>query len=256
MGDIGSGSGSSYPSALDTHNNLEVNSPNAGKTKARAEVPNDLAAAIVAIETELGTDPAGTASNVKTFLQVEHETDGTHATITTNTINEGTAGTGVTIDSVLCKDSNITVTSVVTDTIAEKTAAAGVTIDSLLIKDGGLPNIGVSSLKTYTSSDQTITSAGVLTLAHSLGAVPAIVSCFLVCQTGEFNYTAGDIVCIGNDAITSSSPYGMSITVDATNLTIRFGVNASTFVLLDKTAGTGPSALTNANWKLRVKAWA
>lgn len=78
MGEIGSGTGSSYPAALDTDNTPEVNSPAAGKTKARAEVPNDLAACIVAIETELGTDPAGTLTNVKTFLQTEHNTDGTH----------------------------------------------------------------------------------------------------------------------------------------------------------------------------------
>lgn len=44
----------------------------------RAAVPNDLSAAVVAIETELGTDPAGTLTNVKTYLQTEHNTDGTH----------------------------------------------------------------------------------------------------------------------------------------------------------------------------------
>lgn len=79
MGEIGSGAGSSYPGALDTDNTVEVNSPNAGKTKARAEVPNDLAACIVAIENELGTDPAGTATDVKTRLDNEHGADGTHS---------------------------------------------------------------------------------------------------------------------------------------------------------------------------------
>lgn len=68
MAELGDGNGSDYPGTLDTNNTLEVNAPNAGKTKARAEVPNDLAAAIVAIQTELGTDPAGTATDVKTRL--------------------------------------------------------------------------------------------------------------------------------------------------------------------------------------------
>lgn len=86
MGDIGSGSGSSYPGSLDTQNTPEVNSPNAGKTKARAEVPNDLAAAAIAIEKELGTNPAGILTNVKTFLQTEHGTDGTHTDITATSI--------------------------------------------------------------------------------------------------------------------------------------------------------------------------
>lgn len=78
MGDMGSGTGSSYPGALDTQSTPEVNSPNAGKTKARAEVPNDSIAAILAVQTELGTDPAGTETDVKTYLQTEHNTDGTH----------------------------------------------------------------------------------------------------------------------------------------------------------------------------------
>ena len=79
MSELGSGGGSSYPGSIDTDNTQEVNSPNAGKTKARAEVVNDLAAAVVAIQTELGVDPAGTLTDVKTFLQAEHGTDGTHA---------------------------------------------------------------------------------------------------------------------------------------------------------------------------------
>lgn len=73
MSELGAGSGTSYPTALDTDNTTESTS-----TKARADVPNDLAAAVIAIETELGTDPAGSLSDVKTFLQTEHGTDGTH----------------------------------------------------------------------------------------------------------------------------------------------------------------------------------
>lgn len=53
--------------------------------------------------------------------------------IKADVIAESTAATGVTIDGVKLKDSEVT-----TDTINEKTAATGVTIDSLLVKDGGL----------------------------------------------------------------------------------------------------------------------
>ena len=77
MAEIGSGNGSSYPSALDTDSTTESTS-----TVARSDVPNDLAAAIVAVQGELGTDPAGSTANVKTYLQVEHDTDGTHTAIT------------------------------------------------------------------------------------------------------------------------------------------------------------------------------
>ena len=77
MATLFSGNGTSYPGAIDTAS-LEVNSPAAGKTKARAAVPNDLAAAILAVQNELGTDPACSLATVKAFLQTEHNTDGTH----------------------------------------------------------------------------------------------------------------------------------------------------------------------------------
>src|SRR3990172_2265958 len=78
MSEIGSGNNSSYPGALDTNSIPEVNSPAAGKTKARKEPIEDLTDAVIKIETELGTDPAGSLTDVKTFLQTQHQTDGTH----------------------------------------------------------------------------------------------------------------------------------------------------------------------------------
>jgi len=78
MAELGSGNGSGYPASLDTDTSKEVNQPNASKTKARAEVVNDLAAAIIAIQTELGVDPAGTLTDLKTFVQTEHNSNGTH----------------------------------------------------------------------------------------------------------------------------------------------------------------------------------
>ncbi len=82
--ELGAGSGTSYPSALDTDSTLETTS-----TLAREDVPNDLGAATVAVQNELGTDPAGTISDVKTYLQTEHVNDGTHGDITVNLLNQG-----------------------------------------------------------------------------------------------------------------------------------------------------------------------
>jgi hypothetical protein len=99
MGDLGSGNGTAYPVALDTDVSKEFNSPDANKTKARAEVINDLNAAVIAVQTELGIDPAGSLTDVKTFLQTEHAADGTHnatltgATLTTPTIADFTNAT-------------------------------------------------------------------------------------------------------------------------------------------------------------------
>lgn len=78
MSEIGSGSGSSYPGTLDTNATVETNAPNPGKTKAKAEIVNDLAAAIIAIETELGVDPAGSKATVVARLDQEHNADGSH----------------------------------------------------------------------------------------------------------------------------------------------------------------------------------
>ena len=78
MSEIGSGSGSAYPGTLDTNANVEVDAPNAGKTKAKAAIVNDLAACILAIETELGTDPAGSKATVVARLDQEHNADGSH----------------------------------------------------------------------------------------------------------------------------------------------------------------------------------
>ena len=76
--EIGSGQGTSFPGAIDVDATLEINSPNVGKTKAKAELINDLAAAVIAIQNELGTDPAGTLADVKTWLQTDHNSDATH----------------------------------------------------------------------------------------------------------------------------------------------------------------------------------
>jgi hypothetical protein len=132
MGEIGSGGGSSYPTALDTNNTPEVNSPNAGKTKARAEVPNDLASAVVAIETELGTDPAGTLTDVTTYLQTEHQADGTHGDITPTSI----AATG-----------NVTSTGNVTAT-GDITADGLIQADGIVQADGGIKTDGTHTLIT------------------------------------------------------------------------------------------------------------
>lgn len=63
MGEIGTGEGTSYPGALDTDTLLESTS-----TLARKDVPNDLAVAIIAVQTEMGLDPAGDYDDVVSRL--------------------------------------------------------------------------------------------------------------------------------------------------------------------------------------------
>lgn len=118
-------------------------------------------------------------------------------------------------------------------------------------------SFGSAFTKSYTSSDQTITAAGSLTLAHGLGAAPTLIQLRLKCTTGEHGYSINDEVIINpheqDPAGTSSR--GVAIVVDATNLNLRFGSTAGTFGLLHKTTGVG-AVITNGSWALIVKAWA
>lgn len=63
MGEIGAGNGASYPNTLDTEATQE-----SATTIARKEVPNDLAACVIAIETELGLLPKGSFATVRARL--------------------------------------------------------------------------------------------------------------------------------------------------------------------------------------------
>ena len=107
----------------------------------------------------------------------------------------------------------------------------------------------------FTSSDQTITPGGSLTLPHGLSATPTLIVVLLVCKTAEFGYSVDDVTpvslsAIGNDPSTSSS--GVSIVPDATNLNVRIGSTATgdTFRILNHSTGSN-IGITNASWRLR-----
>ncbi len=71
MPELGSGSGTGYPAAIDSDAILET-----AADYARIAVPNDLAAAIVAIETELGVAPSGGYATVVARLNTVSHTSG------------------------------------------------------------------------------------------------------------------------------------------------------------------------------------
>jgi hypothetical protein len=110
--------------------------------------------------------------------------------------------------------------------------------------------------KSFTSADQVITGAGALTLAHSLGSIPTLIQAFLVCQTGEHGYTAGDITPVTTGTFYVAQNYGMTIVPDAINLNIRYAIGAGAGVFLANDLSAGAViVLTNANWKVRFHAW-
>lgn len=108
-----------------------------------------------------------------------------------------------------------------------------------------LAALGISA--SYTSANQVITSAGQLVLAHGLTRVPRIITCQLVCTTAEAGYALNEIVEI-------TSNIGHVIKVDAANLTLRFSSVATVYTIPHATTGVA-TALTNANWRLVVRAF-
>ena len=105
------------------------------------------------------------------------------------------------------------------------------------------------SITTFTSTDQTITSGGLLTIAHGLGVVPKSIQVFLVCQGTEQGYSIGDIVQMNVSG--SGNDRGYTSVVNSTNVRIRFSDQANAFRILNFTDGMRVNA-TNARWKLRI----
>lgn len=120
-----------------------------------------------------------------------------------------------------------------------------------------LPAKPVIFTKEFVSADQTITSAGALTLAHGLGAAPKAFKIEMVCQTAEFNWIAGNVreekAGIYQDALIIS--HGVEVWADATNIYVRYGSAVDVFRAGNAATGATVS-LTNANWKVRFTAWA
>ena len=107
--------------------------------------------------------------------------------------------------------------------------------------------------KSFTSSAQTITAAALLTLAHSLSAAPTLIQIALKNVTTEYGWVTDDEVIVGFGGESAASR-GAAVYSDATNVYLRIGSAANSFSILNKTAGTIIN-ITNANWKIVVKAW-
>lgn len=106
----------------------------------------------------------------------------------------------------------------------------------------------------YDSGNQTITSAGGLTLAHGLGAIPKITQCFIKCTTAEHGYSVGDEVWM-TPSFDTATNRNFALIADATNYTIRFGSTNPAFNVLNKTTGAFAN-ITNSSWAFIVRGYA
>ena len=143
-----------------------------------------------------------------------------------------------------------------TGTPSAPTAAAGTSTTQLATTAFVQNNSAVH--ESFTSSPQAITTAGGLTIAHGLSAAPSLLWTYLVCQTAEYGWSVGDkyLVSFGGPyGGTSTTAEGAAVSFDATNVYVRWSNDVPLNNLMNKNTG-GYAALTNANWKLVVKALA
>ncbi len=110
-----------------------------------------------------------------------------------------------------------------------------------------------SGIYRYSSGNQTITASGALTLAHGLGVRPTKIWTEIQCTSTEGNYSVGDRVTVGVTETDGATHRGVSVSPDATNLTVLYASSASTFAVPNKTTRAN-FPITNANWRLRVYA--
>lgn len=191
---------------------------------------------------------SGTGTFVAT-ISADVVTNAKLANVATATIKgRVTAATGDPED--LTGTQATTLLDVFTSALKGLVPASGGGTTNFLRADGTFaapPGGGSSKFKT---TDQTITAAGALTLAHGLGAVPDNVVTVLKNTTAEFGYSIGDLAII--DIVQSSSAnQGAGITPTSTDIEIRFGAGTgggnSVFKVIDKTTGLSSNS-TNANW--------
>lgn len=108
----------------------------------------------------------------------------------------------------------------------------------------------------FTSTNCAITAAGLLTQAHGLGAMPALVQIRAIelNGAGSSGYAVNDELIMPFGATQSADNTGCLVIPDATSINVRFGSAAQVFYILNK--GTGAvTSMTPGDWKLIIRAW-
>lgn len=106
----------------------------------------------------------------------------------------------------------------------------------------------------FTSSDQTITSGGLLTIAHGLSVTPnpTDIRADLVATVANNGWSIGDVTKAQTDAAVIGAN-GCVFYTDATNIYVRFGSAATVFSILNKSTGASAGA-PNTSWNIRFHA--
>jgi hypothetical protein len=151
-------------------------------------------------------------------------------------INEKTAGSGVTVDGVLLKDSEVT-----TDVINEKTGAAGVTADGVLLKDStiALADGAVSNLSVKIGADKnnglygiSDTQLGIAVEGSLVGGAntSGLFTDVIAEQTNTSGVTVDGVVLKDSTVKTANGAVGAVAVGNAVNNGLIFGTNTVSLV--------------------------
>ena len=156
MTELGAGNGTGYPAATDTNDTPEVDSPAAGKTLARADVPNDHSAAIIAMQTRSRFKKGADLPSATTLTL---GSDGSYFDVTGTTTITGISAIGVGAVISLQFDGALTLTHSATLVLPDSLNITTESTDiATLIQDDATPTW---RLLTFSRADAT--SGGFLT---------------------------------------------------------------------------------------------
>lgn len=233
---------------------------NQGASPARADL-NNVFQAIMSMNSG-ATAPSTTVANMfwydtaNDLLKMRNETN--TGWITLGTVNQSTNNfesatvNGKTVGTLTAAGGIAYATS----TSALAAIGAGTSGQVLLSGGAGAPTWTTPIISaSYVSSNQTITPAGLLSLAHSLGAAPKLIMFDLICTTAEYGFSIGDVVVAHVNNSSSGTTRFNSVYYDATNINIRYSNDSNVFCVANKTTGNAVQ-ITAANWRLRVRAFA
>lgn len=255
---------------------------------ATGALPDNSVSTSKIVDGALSADSAGRGKMADGFVTSAKIADGTIATgnladsaVTSAKIADGTIATGDLADGVLSAnttgrakmaDGFLTAVKAAADFVFGQAAkTTPVDTDALLISDSAASNIPkkltFANLKvwirswipfssSYESAEQAIVSGGPITLTHGLGRKPSLISVSLICKTAEHGFSVGTELLWGFSQYSANNvtSRGISVWVDGTVVNVRYGSEPSVFLVAAN--GTGAlAALTNANWRMVVRAW-